>query len=95
MRRRRLAALAAFLFLPPLAGGCARGDETAAAPAADAAMDGLSPEQIRQQAEPMSPEQAAQLGIVDTTIHLEQLVSPDDSLLFSETPPPQPPDTAS
>lgn len=34
----------------------------------DRAMDGLSPAQIERRAEPMSPERAAELGIIDTTV---------------------------
>ena len=47
-------------------------------------LDGLSAEQLERDAEPLTPEQAAQMGIVDTTIHLEQHAV-DDTLL------PQPP----
>ena len=39
--------------------GAAEGDTTG--------IEGLSPEQLQQQAQPMSHEQAEQLGIVDTT----------------------------
>lgn len=95
MRMTRLAAVAVLLLAPPLLAGCGAGEEPAAAPAGDAAMEGLSPEQIRQQAESMSPEQAAELGIVDTTIHVEQLTSPGDSALVTDSPPPQPRDTIS
>jgi len=53
------------------------------------AAEGLSPEEIRRQAEPMSPEQAEQRGIVvDTTIHVEQLATPEDTLLTPDTLPP-------
>ena len=83
MRRLRIAAVAAVLHLPLLSGGCQDAAEPAAAPAEDAVMDGLSPDQIRRRAEPMSPERAAELGIIDTTIHLEQLTSPADSALLS------------
>lgn len=44
------------------------------------ALEGLSPEQIRSRVEPMSPEMAESLGIVDTTIHVEDR-NPEDSLL--------------
>jgi hypothetical protein len=57
------------------------------------AVEGLTPDEIRRQAEPMSPEEAEQLGIVDTTIHVEQLATPEDSLLLRDTtPPPVPPE---
>ena len=35
------------------------------------AIDGLSRRQIERQAQPMTPEQAEALGLVDTTIHIE------------------------
>jgi hypothetical protein len=41
------------------------------------AMGGLTPEEIRARAEPMSPEKAESLGIVDTTIHVEAHENPD------------------
>lgn len=47
------------------------------------AFQGLSPEEIRSRAEPMSPAVAESLGIVDTTIHIEDPVS-DDSLIPPE-----------
>jgi hypothetical protein len=40
-------------------------------PASAGTAGGLSPEQIRNRAEPMTVEQAESLGIIDTTIHLE------------------------
>lgn len=48
------------------------------------AIDGLSREQIEARAEAMSPAQAESLGIVDRTIHVEQL-APQDTVRF--TPP--------
>jgi hypothetical protein len=51
------------------------------------AFQGLSPDEIRTRAEPMSPAVAESLGIIDTTIHVEDPVS-DDSLI-----PPQMRDT--
>lgn len=39
--------------------------------------EGLSPEQIEMQAEPMSLEEAESLGIVDTTIRLQPPMNPD------------------
>lgn len=93
MRRTGLTAAAVLLLSLPL--GACGGEEAqpdAAAPEASG-IGGLSPEQIRQQAEPMSPEQAEELGIIDTTIHLEQLTSPGDSALLQGRPP-APRDTA-
>lgn len=59
------------------------------------ALDGLSAEQIRARAEAMSPERAEALGIIDTTIHVESLQDPGDSIL-ARVPPaePPPPDSA-
>jgi hypothetical protein len=37
------------------------------------ALQGLSPAEIQQSARPMTQEQAAQMGIIDTTIHVEDL----------------------
>ena len=54
--------------------------------------EGLSREQIRERAEPMSPARAESLGIIDTTIHLEDLeerldTAPDDTLARNDTLP--------
>jgi hypothetical protein len=61
------------------AGGC-RGKGGGAArdvdvPTDTGAMGGLTPDQIRARAEPMTPAQAESLGIVDTTIHVEEMDS--------------------
>jgi hypothetical protein len=53
-------------------------------------LDGLSAEQLERQAEPMTPEQAAELGIVDTTILLEDHTVLEDTL---PVPPGTLPDT--
>ena len=79
--------------------GCDRGEAPRRATAEPArmdttnqrALDGLSAEQIRAQAEAMSPERAEALGIIDTTIHVESLQSPDDSILPPLAPRPAPP----
>lgn len=47
------------------------------------AFQGLSPEEISTRAEPMSPEVAESLGIVDTTIHIENPAA-DDTLIPPE-----------
>jgi hypothetical protein len=39
--------------------------------------DGLTPEELRLQAAPMTLEEAERLGIVDTTIHIEYPMNPD------------------
>ncbi|HEV2148235.1 MAG TPA: hypothetical protein VGR37_12595 [Longimicrobiaceae bacterium] len=85
------ARLALLLVLPCvlLAAGCGRGGEGDAAADAAAvdttnpgALDGLSAEQIEARAQPLTPEEAARLGmIVDTSIHLESMQSPEDSAL--------------
>lgn len=96
MIRTRLAAPAALLLLLPLAGACERGAEPPEdAPVDGSAVDGLTPEQLRQRAEPMSPEEAEALGIVDTTIYMEQLTSPGDSALLSDSLPAAARDTGS
>jgi hypothetical protein len=88
MNRRRTGALLVML-AAGIVSGCDR-DEPQPAPVVgtEPVAEGLSPEQIRQRAEPMTPEQAEQLGIVDTTIHVEQLATPDDTLLRTDTVPP-------
>lgn len=79
-------ALAALL----LTGGC---DGPEQLPQAEAERDtagfgGLTPEQIRDQAEPMRPEVAESLGIVDTTIHLDDPVPRDTAVPPNMTPAP-------
>jgi hypothetical protein len=46
----------------------------------DPEYEGLSPEEIQLQAEPMTPEEAERLGIVDTTIRIESPINPDTVL---------------
>ncbi len=46
----------------------AQGREVPVADTGSSALDGMTPEQIEQRAEAMSPERAAELGVVDTTI---------------------------
>ena len=88
----RAARLPFLLALPCalLAAGCGR-DEGGSAAAADTtaeidttnrqALDGMSADQVRAEASSMTPEQAEALGIVDSTIHVESLQSPDDSII--------------
>lgn len=75
-----------------VAGGCGGSDEQGgpmeeAGDAAEtgAAMDGLTPDQIRAAAEPMTPAMAESLGIIDTTIHVEKF--PGDSVVRPIPPP--------
>lgn len=73
---------ALLLILPGLV-GCGNGDsgEPASTEPPPPAVEGLSPEQIESRAEPMSQEEAARRGIIDTTIHLERHISEEDTLL--------------
>lgn len=79
------AALAGALLLS--AAGCGGGGEGDEANAPAAAidttnaelMDGSSTQQVQAQAKAVSPEEAARLGLVDTTIHLENLSSSDST----------------
>ena len=90
------AGIAAMLLLAGVA-GCENGaEEGGAAAAGDSAgtIDGLSPEQLQQQAQPMSSEQAEQLGIVDTTEAPPPApVAPGDTAapVPTTTPPPSAP----
>jgi hypothetical protein len=76
---RGLARATLLVCLAAAAGGCrgksggAAGD--IAAPSDTGAMGGLTPDQIRARAEPMTPAKAESLGIVDTTIHVEEMDS--------------------
>lgn len=77
-----LARFPAALLLALLA-ACGRGGEGEKGPPDAAQMDttnespidGLSREQIQRTAQPMTPEQAEALGIVDSTIHVESMSS--------------------
>lgn len=79
------AALAGALLLSATAcGGKGEDDEVNAPPVAiDTTnadlMDGTSMQQVQANAEALTPEQAAQRGLVDTTIHLENLSSSDST----------------
>lgn len=88
----RLPRLALLLLLPctaiPTGCGRDRGAERAAGDTAGidtaglGALEGLTAEQMEALARPLTPEEAAQLGMaVDTSIHLESLTSPEDSAL--------------
>lgn len=70
------------------AGGAAAADSTAAATDTTnrQALDGLSAQQVEAEASSMTPEQAEALGIVDSTIHVERMQSPDDSLIARGRP---------
>ncbi|HSU14650.1 hypothetical protein [Longimicrobium sp.] len=70
-----------------VAGGCKRGgdDDRASGPpvqidsANNQPMDGVSDEQLKQQAQALTPEQAAAAGMVDTTTHIEDLGGQDST----------------
>lgn len=92
MQWGRQAGMAAVLAAALLAGGCKGARESAAAPPVEVdttnadELDGLSSEQIQAAARAMSPEEAAARGIVDTTIHLENLGSPDSVTVAAPAP---------
>ena len=65
-----------FLFVAVLC-GCGGGESELPRSAEEPEYDGLSREQIELQAEPMTPAEAEELGIVDTTIRIEPPMSPD------------------
>lgn len=71
-----------------VAAGCGRGDAPDGAAVTDTtgALGGVPREQLEREGEAMSPEQAEQLGIVDTTIHVEDLGESVDTV----PPPPEP-----
>ncbi|HEX8244924.1 MAG TPA: hypothetical protein VF541_15555 [Longimicrobium sp.] len=68
-------------------GGCGKGgdDDAASGPAVqvdtanNTPMDGVSDAQLKAQAQPLTPEQAAAQGLVDTTTHIEDLGSQDST----------------
>jgi hypothetical protein len=76
---RGLARATLLVCLTAAAGGCrGRNDgagRDATLPTDTGAMGGLTPDQIRARAEPMTPARAESLGIVDTTIHVEEMDS--------------------
>jgi hypothetical protein len=78
MQRRPVLHLFALAVLcsAPLSGcDLRRGSEAAGTEetgAAERPLQGLSPEQIQSQAEPISPEEAQQRGIIDTTVHVSE-----------------------
>ena len=78
------AALVGALLLSAACGGSGEDDEANAPAAAidttnEDLMDGTSTQQVQSQAKAMSPEEAAAAGLVDTTIHLENLSSSDST----------------
>jgi hypothetical protein len=83
MKLFRAALLGAVLLSPACKGGGEDDEANAPSAAIDTTnnepMDGSSTRQVQAQAEALTPEQAAQRGLVDTTIHLENLSSSDST----------------
>ena len=88
IRAVRVAGCGVALAAAVLAAGCNKGDEGGASSlvpvhvdtANDAPLDGVSDEQLKRQAQALTPEEAAARGVaVDTTIHVENLGSSDST----------------
>ena len=88
IRAVRVAGCGMVLAAAVLAAGCKKGDEGGASSlgpvhvdtANDAPLDGVSDEQLKRQAQALTPEEAAARGVaVDTTIHVENLGSQDST----------------
>jgi hypothetical protein len=75
MIHRRLPLATAALLAALALGGCKKEAPAEQAPseAAGSPLDGLTPEQMEGRARAMSPARAESLGIIDTTIHVEDL----------------------
>ena len=58
------------------------------------AMDGLTQDQLEDQIRPLTPEEAAQLGIIDTAAENDQPSPVGPSSVIPGTPPPVPADNA-
>ena len=97
----RRAVCTALLPIAVLAGACGgdAADEGAAgsdpAAADTGAMDGLTQDQLEDQIRPLTPEEAAQLGIIDTAAENDQPAPVGPSSVIPGTPPPVPTDTPS
>jgi hypothetical protein len=77
----------ALLGLIALTAGCGNGADDTPPGYTEPEFDGLSREEIELQAEPMTPEEAERLGIVDTTIRVESPIHPDSVPLLESQPP--------
>lgn len=96
----RRAVCTALLPLAALVSGCGDAADPGAAggdPAAadTGAMDGLTQDQLEDQIRPLTPEEAAQLGIIDTAAENDQPAPVGPSSVIPGTPPPVPLDTPS
>ncbi len=90
MHSVRRSASFAFAITLLMLGGCKAGEDVGpdTVEAADSgALDGLTREQIREQAQPMTPERAEALGIIDTTIHIEDPTIDLDTIIPVQVPP--------
>lgn len=72
--------LAPLLCCTLLLGACDNGEERPAPAIDESEFEGLSRDEIEQQAESMTPEEAERLGIVDSTIRIEAPMNPDSVL---------------
>ncbi|HEV7586883.1 MAG TPA: hypothetical protein VGO40_02040 [Longimicrobium sp.] len=86
IRAVRVAGCGVVLAAAVLAAGCKQRDDGGATnlgpvhvdTANNTPMDGVSDEQLKRQAQALTPEEAAARGVaIDTTIHVENLGSPD------------------
>lgn len=71
------------LVLLGLLGTACRAEEApqeASTPTGDAVVDGVTNEELEQNAQPMSPEQAERMGIVDSTIRIDNPAAGSDTV---------------
>ncbi len=78
--------LAAVLALVVLSACGPAEQQVAEPPLREPEYDGLSREQIEEQASPMTPEEAERLGIIDSSIHIEPPINPDSFILEGALP---------
>lgn len=55
-------------------------EEEASVPTGDAVVDGVTNEELEQNAQPMSPEQAERMGIIDSTIRIDNPAATADTI---------------
>ena len=94
IRPSRLPLLAAVLAVAAVSAGCDREDDDSpavAAPSGEAgAIEGLSREQISKQVQPLTPEEAERMGMVDTIVRPDTSGGSSLSPVIPGTPPPVP-----